>query len=164
MGTVFINAGTAGAASFTPTYGQNRRWPFAHAYSANRVPIFLKAGDSTGTWTATAGGFRPSNASTANSLVTLESIAEEIQELSFDQQYTLDSGAVFVGIGWNSTGTASGFSPQQSIGANAAQPVRAYYLQSPSIGVNVVTSLEKGSGATVNGTEASMILAARWRA
>lgn len=175
VGTIFIDS-SAGQVSCHFSYGQSRKFGVWNAY--NRVPIVLKAGDSTASWTYAGGsGIRASNNATANSVTVLSGLAEEMYDLRFSQ--IAQPGASSAGsattaltfIGWNSTSGGSGKRGQSTItmaGANSLiieNDLVASFIQAPSLGINTVTSLENvaGTTGTFQGTEAFMVLSASWR-
>lgn len=172
VGSMYVD-GTNGQVSYLPSYGQSRKCGIWNAY--NRVPIVLKAGDGTANWNYSSTTPRASNGSSANNITVFCGLAEEAIKLEIDQRTsctdngTGNSGAR-IGIGWNST---SSFSGQVGVSAfqGASSPIIATptgrYKQVPSLGINVVTSLEAGLGGaptnTFYGTEANMLLSAEWR-
>lgn len=180
VGSIFVD-GTAGQVSCIMSYGQSRKWGVWNAY--NRVPIQVKAGDATATWSYTTNTIRAANGSSANSITVFSGLAEEDYDFSTtawvssaNLAASQASGGV-VGIGFNSTTAFSGQQGQYTIGGgsgiagNALQSLNfslfAKYATSPSLGINVITALETSGGtitsATWNGTEAHMVLIARWR-
>lgn len=169
VGSLFMD-GTNGQISCYRGYGQSRKWGIWNAY--NRVPILLKAGDSTSSWTYTTNTFRPSNNNTANSLTLFSGLAEEEYEMEFTQKVGNSSANLYVytGIGFNSTTAASGFASTISIPSASSGPMTiadSKFITVPSLGIQVVTSLEKSDATgttTWQGSEASMLLSARWRA
>lgn len=166
LGTIFID-GTAGQVSCNIEYGQSRKWGVWNAY--NRQPMFLKAGDSTATWTYNSGAYRASNNLTTNSLTVFSGLAEEYYNLTAHQVVT--SGTVQlsgsrVGIGYNSTTVNSAAAGRFGGGGGAnEQFMTARYIAPPALGINVITLLEyaQTSGNTFAGTEANSLLVAGWR-
>lgn len=172
VGSLFID-GTTGQITCHRSYGQSRKWGIWNAY--NRVPIVLQAGDSTASWTYNTGlTIRASNNSTANSLTTFTGLAEEIYNLQFNQAVSVQNGVsspeAIVGIGWNATNAFSGTTGKLIVGSSTGMTIEANivatFVQSPSIGINVVTSCEESANAVSNsflGTQANMVLTGQWR-
>ncbi len=184
VGSIFMDS-VAGQVTCHRSYGQSRKWGIWNAY--NRVPLYLKAGDATASWTYSTNTVRPSNNNTANSLSVFCGLAEEPFNLVQSQLIYAQTAASAVGgstqirsgLGWNSTTAYSGHVNENSvlattnfgtptilIGAGSGAPARL--LQVPALGVNVVTSLEStpsvaGGSGIFTGTEASMVLSAQWR-
>lgn len=176
VGTIFTDS-TPGQVTCHRSYGQSRKWGIWNAY--NRQPITLRAGDSSSTWTTSSSTFRAINNSSANSLTLLVGLQEEEADITSCQYHrsstnigATGSSTYIAGIGYNSTTAASGTISQTTQGQTnsnfsfGAQQV-ARYVALPSIGLNVVTALEKlsGSGSMFNGGngEESNSLIARWR-
>lgn len=174
LGSIFID-GTAGQITCHTAYGQSRKWGVWNAY--NRVPIMLKAGDSTGSWAYTTNTVRAANGSSANSVTIFSGLAEEPYDLSTTAMLigTMTVNQTLkgdIGIGYNSTTATSGKIGHASvINSNAAQhaaqiALEANYKTVPALGINVITALETGLGADVatwNGGENYMLLSAVWR-
>jgi hypothetical protein len=96
-------------------------------------------------------------------------LAEEVIELEGYQNLTgtAQLSEAKVGIGWNSTSAASGFTSKSSTNAGSSfLTLTSKFLQVPSIGINVVTLLEFGqtSGDTFLGGEDDSLLIAKWAA
>ncbi len=170
LGSVWIDS-SAGQVTCHRSYGQSRKWGISNAY--NRVPLYLKAGDSTASWTPpNSASYRPMDNSSNNSLTTFDCLAEEIYnlELTTTARWVSGSGgSPKFGIGVNSTATPTGqianISPQGDTPAFGSWG--SNYQMAPSLGINTITALELASASgslTVYGTEASMLLAAQWRA
>lgn len=177
VGSIWIDS-AAGQVSCHRSYGQSRKWGIWNAY--NRIPVILKAGDGTSSWTYT-GAIRASNGNSANSLSLFSGLAEDCYDIKFNQDASLAtlSGAnltsIQTGIGLNTVAGFSGKSP--TLTANPSSTIGnqawafsgiAEYFSPPLLGVNTVTSLEStvspGNGITYFGTESHMILSATWRA
>jgi hypothetical protein len=170
VGSIFMD-GTNGQVSCHMSWGQSRKWGVWNCF--NRQPIYLKAGDSTASWTYGTNALRTSNNATANSLTVFSGLPEERYHRRFGQKMTGTVGAgsndARTGIGWNSTSSASGrlgyggLSTGNTNGAN----MLAEFQQVPSLGINVVTALETCPLANGNitwfGGEDDMILSAQWR-
>jgi len=145
------------------------QWGIWNVY--NRVPVYLKAGDGTASWNYTTATVRPSNGSTANNLTIFSGLAEDAYDLSFIQSVnnaSTSSAALVNGIGYNSTSANTGKTGYLTgIGGLATgDDMVARYLAPPALGINIITSTEKGTSAgtvTWLGTEASMLLSAVWR-
>jgi hypothetical protein len=173
VGSIFID-GTNGQVTCHRVFGQLRKWSIWNAY--NRVPIVLQAGDSTGSWSYTTSAWRPSNNDANNKITVFTGLAEEMFDLSFWQTGATTDGNTTsnmgIGIGWNSTTTTSGKRGMHQTSLSAAgafnqqKDMQAAFMQIPSLGVNVVTSLENGNGgnsASFQGTSSGMLLAATYR-
>lgn len=166
-GSVFINS-TAGQMNCTISYGQSRAWGIWNAY--NRVPVFLKAGDATASWSYTTASFRASNGSSANSLTIFCGLSEEAADLEFRNTFS-NTGTFltnFIGIGVNSTAVASGYAGPASVGGSQSGIQLGFptakFNKAPALGINTITSLELGQASqTFYGTEANMVLTAVWR-
>ena len=169
LGSVFIDS-VAGQVTCHRSYGQSRKWGIWNCY--NRVPVYLKAGDVTASWTySTVGVFRPANNNAANSLVIFSGLAEDIYSLNYMSLNSNISGSSVqvCSIGYNNTASPSGFNgaytspPQVSnlVGAAIGQ-----YTAPPALGINKITAIEEllvGGTATFYGGEAQNLLTANWR-
>lgn len=143
-------------------YGQSRKYGLWNYY--NRVPVILKAGDSTASWTYTTNTLRPANNSTANSLTVFQGVAEEAAQLIYTCLCNVISTSR-IGIGYNSTTASSGIEPS-SANAGISINLTARHIAVPAIGINTVTALEAGTGGgnSFTGGASSMMLTAGWRA
>lgn len=180
VGSVSIDT-TAGQVSAYRSYGQNRKFGVWNAY--NRQPIVMQAGDPASQWTYNSSTIRPSNNSSGNSITVFTGLPEEQISTSFHQVVVfggLSSSAQViatwaVGIGWNSTTAFSGQAATNSLRVDASAidaqldtTTSATYLNPPTLGINVATSLEQTqavSNATVSydGTRLNMVLTAAYR-
>lgn len=185
VGTIYIDH-TAGQVTCHVTFGQNRKFGLWNAY--NRVPIALQAGDSTATWTYTTATIRASNnapssysglsfnvgsGTTCNGLTVLEGLPEESINVFLEQGTgvgTPGAAAYSIGIGLNATTAYNGLvgNTTANNGGTSANPVNVNTANvlPPSLGINVLCSLEKGSsaaGSVFEGTSANMLLQATWR-
>lgn len=170
LGSLAID-GTNGQVSCHTAYGQSRKWGVWNAY--NRVPIILKAGDGTASWTYTTNTVRASRNDSANSISVFMGLPEEMVRASFAQRLMPTVGAPGTSsilIGWNSTTAGSGKAGTVVGNGNTANTefdAVAEYVSSPSLGLNTVTALENsaanGSSNTFKGTEANMLLTCAWR-
>lgn len=177
LGSIYMD-GTNGQVSCHVSYGQSRKWGVWNAY--NRMTIYLKAGDNTVTWSYATATTRAANGSSSNCLDIFCGLAEEF----FDLEYAILSTASLasgtttaprVSIGYNSTAVASGRTGGYSNHADGgngtllqvAGTCIANYFMPPALGINRMTALESGLGAsggvTWLGTEANMVLSAKWR-
>lgn len=173
VGSVFMD-GSNGKISCYRSYGQSRKWGVWNAY--NRAPVYLKAGDATASWTYATNTIRASNGSAANSLTLFTGLAEEVYDLSFDQKIGSSNSTSCesqVGIGFNVTNAFSGTVGEYYANSQNSAQVRPLYicpakfLSPPALGIQTITSLEKTVTDATNtfyGTEANMLLAAKWRA
>ena len=177
VGSIFID-GSAGQVSCHVGFGQSRKWGVWNAY--NRQPIVLRMGDSTSTWTTAPTTWRQSRADATNFVHVFSGLAEENYDLSFTQYRTMgvngSSCVNDIGIGYNSTTAVSGTQGRVTVTMGTAQAVAnlntsmatAIYHAPPALGINKINSIEQaGTGATNNtffGSEALMLLSAKWRA
>lgn len=169
LGSIYIGA-TAGTVNLHRGFGQNRQWGIWNAF--NSVPLYLKSGEATASWTYATGVLRPSNNSTANSLAAFSGLAENMLDVDFLQQAVYASAVntlSCIAIGVNSTGTSSGVRGSlpgisSGFGSNPIT-IGAKYVSTPLFGVNIITSLESASNSTItfSGTEAGMAMSAKWR-
>lgn len=163
LGSIFID-GTNGQVSCLLAYGQSRKWGVWNAY--NRVPIILKAGDPTASWTWATSSYRPSNNNTANKITPFCGLPEEMVNNTFIQRVFSSSGSLdaFTGIGWNSTTAPSGTIGVYNFSAQYfSQP--ASYVAPPFLGIANVNSLEYAETGTpgFTGAELNMALLSEWR-
>ena len=171
VGSIYIGA-TAGTVNLHRTFGLNRQWGIWNAY--NRVPVYLKAGDGTASWTYATATIRQSNASAGNNLSIFSGLAEDTYDLSMVQEINPQTGsgqlAVSYGIGFNSTSAFTGMplTMRQDTGnvANSRVTPGAFYLSPPLLGINTINACESGNtnSPTFYGTEPNMQLLAKWRA
>jgi len=175
VGSIFID-GSAGNVSCHLSYGQSRKWGVWNAY--NRVPILVKMGDATASWTSAPTTWRQSRADANNFIHIFTGLAEEYFELSFMQtikQAVNNTDCIAdIGIGYNSTTVVSGQQGRISFSSAVAgvqyvyQSPVASHLAAPALGINKINAIEQaGSGTTDNtffGTSALMQLSAKWRA
>jgi hypothetical protein len=176
LGSIFMD-GSNGQVTCHRSWGQSRKWGIWNAY--NRQPLYLKAGDSTASWTYATNTIRASNNASTNSVTVFCGLAEEFFDLSFTQDIesiNIEGAKFQIGIGWNSTSTMSGrrgysynYDDNSTGGASGdgADNAFAQHLQAPSLGRNDVTALEVATNAVspsaILGTETYMMLSARWR-
>lgn len=177
LGSISIDAG-AGQVTQHRAWGSSRKWGIWNAY--NRVPVILKAGDSTVSWTYSTSTWRASRAQATNSLSIFSGLAEDMYELRFTQStstvITNQTTQAGIGIGFNSTTVPSGSGLAGSFGnssgavsalAGAWMPL-SQFIAVPSLGINTITALEDGGTvqgtATFFGQESGMQLTAAWRA
>jgi hypothetical protein len=169
VGSVSIDS-AAGQVTAHRSYGQSRKFGVWNAY--NRQPIYLKAGDSSASWSV-GGGTRAANGNVNNSLTVFQGLTEETMQFTAYEKMsgTQTSGGTLggqVGIGFNSTSATSGQSiaAQMNIAANWSQVFgpQASYFTLPALGTNVITLLEaSGGGLTANGGEVNNAVTAYWR-
>ena len=171
VGTIFID-GSAGQVSCYVTAGQSRKWGVWNAY--NREPITLQVHDGTSTWnnSATFPTFTAANANSANSFTSLCGLAEE----EIYSEYHVYSTPVaagrqgYCGIGFNSTTALSGVfgTGATGISGDFGGTIRGYYVNPPSLGINVFTAIESSlTSAAFEGVQSSlssMQLIGRYRA
>ena len=163
-----------GQVSAYRTFGSSRKFGVWNAY--NRQRIYLKAGDSTASWTVASTSYASAHALSTNSLTVFSGLPEEIYDLkSFQTFATSQSGSAnmqFAGaLGFNSTTVASGINGTtginigSSLNQSSAFVTTASYIAPPSLGINTVTMLEKyfSFSVTAYGTETGGQLTASWR-
>jgi hypothetical protein len=187
LGTVFIDA-TAGQTTCHFSFNQNRKFGLWNAY--NRVPIVLKAGDSTANWVGSGVSIHAQNnvpaswnsneynqgsGTACNGLIVLQGLAEEPIKLEFIERISFTVGGTAtgggeIGIGLNSVSVTSGTigffdgAAVSSTLSGLSSPL-AQFLSPPLLGINTFTALELplGSGCTFFGTEANAVLSGQWR-
>ena len=181
LGSMYV-AGTAGQVTCHNTYRQSSKWGVWNAY--NRIPITLKAGDTTAGWTIGGGGsaaFRALNGSTANSFTIFSGLPEQNYELSsyLRGSFVASTNGIlqfYTGIGFSSTTSASGIVGTHGVSFGAGvignftfthSAAGRYSFPSGLIGIAVVTHLEAYTANTtaptvVAGGEASNLLMGTW--
>jgi hypothetical protein len=182
LGSIFVD-GTAGQVTCHNTYRQAAKWGVWNAY--NRVPIYLKVGDTTAGWTIGGGGsgaYRALNNGTSNSMTIFSGLPEHTYEFNSALRVSFIATTnqlvqIFSAVGFNSTSAASGLVGTHKcdygggVVGNFTTTVLVngkYILPTGSIGINVVTHLEAYSvtGASaptaVAGGEASNLLTGVW--
>jgi hypothetical protein len=175
VGSILID-GTAGQVSCHTAYGQSRVWGVWNAY--NRQPVYLKAGDSTASWSYTTNGYRSANNNNANSVTTLVGLTEEAVE--FRYQSFISSGSIAnnnstgasiaIALNGSRVGTFGQFQFSQSSGGTINsdnQSLMASHHGILAAGMNQAIAQESGlgvTGATFSGTESFMKLTAQYRA
>lgn len=165
VGSIFMD-GTNGQISCHRSWGASRKWGVWNAY--NRKQLYLKAGDSTASWTNTSATIRASNGASTNSLTVFSGLAEEIYDLSMAQKTDASVGnpnCVF-GVGYNSILAFSGMTGiSNPLLSPIAQPAR--YAAAPALGINVISALEANTPASGTarffGGEANMLLQGTWQ-
>jgi hypothetical protein len=189
VGTLWIDH-TAAQITFNRNFGQNRKWGCWNAY--NRVPLYLKAGDSTASWVYGVATVRASNnvptsfvaanynagsGTSVNGLMILTGLAEENFTAQFNQSLQNTGGGSagtlnnLNGIGLNSTTAFSGKqgtmgSVNVTGGSTGNGDAVASFFTGPVLGITTITALEEGQAGqptTYFGTEAHMLLTAFWR-
>jgi hypothetical protein len=177
LGSIFVD-GTAGQVSAYRTWGQSRKFGVWNAY--NKQPIYLVAGDPTASWSYSTGTWRAANGNSANSLTIFSGLPEDSYDLRYNtmteiSNQTMVTATGQVGLGFNSTTSPTGGSPQGSIaqitgtGADYVLivPAVAQYFALPALGINVITALEitpsLGAGVHYFGSQSFMNLSAQWR-
>lgn len=169
IGSIFID-GTNGQVTFHRTYGQNRKWSAWNFY--NRLPLFLKAGDATASW-STSGtfGLRAANGNSANSLTMFFGLPVDNFSVSYSSNVSYANADITAGLGLNSTSVASGLngfnSDQPSTSDAMARITVGQYIGSATLGVNIFTALEavtrNANTVTFSGGAANMVLQAAWQ-
>jgi hypothetical protein len=148
-----------------------RKWGVWNAY--NRVPIILKAGDTTAGWTIGGGGsgaFRALNGLAANSLTTFSGLPEQTYDFSSYLRAsftgtTSQTAQFYSSIGVNTAITAAGIVGTYGtifgsgvFGNFTVTDVAngKHFLPSGTIGINVITHIE---AYTVSGASAPAAVA-----
>lgn len=137
----------------------------------NRVPILVKAGDSTATWTYGTATWRASNGAASTIVSALCGLAEECYDVTFLQDVTAagSAGAFSVGIGLNGSSSGNLIGTQgtaQMIASGGVGTAAAYALKTPALGLQTFTAMEDAISTvtiTVSGTEASSQLRVAYR-
>ena len=188
VGSMYMDPAN-GQVTCTLAWGQNRKFGLWNAY--NRVPIILQVGDSTASWaystatTRAANGFPASYSATefnfgsgtvCNGMVIFSGLAEESYDISYtdiaQMAVNAAAGGMIVGIGFNSTTAITGtrglleYSSALASAVNINSSIAGRYGAPPSLGINNICALEQAipaDGATMLGTQASMLLQAQWR-
>lgn len=148
LGTLFMD-GTNGQITCHVSVGQSRKWGVWNAY--NKRGIQLKVTDTTASWTGSA-GWRQSNGASGNKATTLCGIAESPISVGFKQnmQQTVANSqtAVTIGIGVNSTSSASGKTAPLALTSNGSVTqticAEARHGVAPAIGIQNINCLENG--------------------
>lgn len=161
VGSLFID-GSNGQVSCHRSYGSSRKFGIWNAY--NRVPIFLKAGDSTGSWTETQTIFGLAHSLSTNSLNTFTGLAECQLDFRYTAQVATGGVQQFVGIGFNSITVASGMQGNNPSTSATVANTPAFYTAPPSLGINLISCLNRTASGTVTwfGNEANMLLLAQY--
>lgn len=174
VGSVFIDS-TQGQVTCHRSWGSSRKWGVWNAY--NRMAVYLKAGDNTASWTYAIATIRQSDGAAGNTLAIFTGLSEEFFDLGFRQEVEFSSFQTSqprVLIGYNSTTAGVGFFGATGIGVTSGGTqailranLLAEYLAPPTLGLNNINSLEISDNAvacTFKGTEANMVLFAKYRA
>lgn len=172
VGSIFMD-GTNGQVTCHRSFGQDRKWGIWNAY--NRRPITLLAGDATASWTYGTDTLRASNDDSSNSATIFAGLAEEEFRCAFAQNASssgIDVTAMKIGIGHDSTSSASGFRPAQGVKQSSGVLeewegyARAEYTAVPQLGISVITCLEAvevdSGNLTFLGGQEDMQLTVRW--
>lgn len=182
LGTIYIDGGTAGQVTCHRGFGQNRKFGVWNAY--NRIPIILRVGDGTASWTYTSGTIRASNNTPAAYSATVTNVGsgtasngagvlcglpEEELYITFNQVVNAgaNSNTSFMknGVGINSTTAYTGLLGQfqnNNTGGISSQQANmvAQSFQPPFLGLTNVQCCESigtnGATNTYLGTEADM--------
>jgi len=167
LGSIFMDA-AAGQVTCHRTYGQSRKWGVFNAY--NRMPVYLKAGDTGGSWVYDTNTYRAVNGNSANSLTVFQGLPEEVMEFTGHNSASgsFSNIVAYAGIGFGSTTTASGYQGRNITATQALSTSPARYIAPPALGINVITLLEKSivsaGSCTFSGGEDDNLLTAQWRA
>lgn len=175
LGSLFID-GSNGQVTDHVSYGQSRKRSVWNSY--NRVPIILKAGDSSSPWTYNTNTLRASNGDSTNKITVFAGLPECFYDAVFTQTLSPGIGgtateAQQIAIGINSTTVASGelgdvnFGMAAGVSGGGKFRSIARYTGAPMpIGVNAIQCLERApttAGTALWGsTETGMLLTARW--
>lgn len=174
LGSLLID-GTAGQITCHRSFGQSRKFGVWNYY--NRLPITLKAGTNTSSWTYSSTSVRHVANSSQNELKVFSGAADQQYRTRYLQFQYADENNAFDyqnGIGWNSSAAYSGTLASYKHENNGTNNVgtglinTAQYLAAPSLGMQQVFALENmvTAGATTDmllkGTESYMTLSAEW--
>lgn len=164
VGSMYMD-GANGQVSCYRTYVRPSKWGIWNAY--NRQRIFLQAGETAASWTASnTGGWTAINGNANNSLTTFCGLAEEEIRVTYEQT-TIDISTARAALGWNSTSTPSGFflGTAGSLTTDSNQTKHGRYIASPALGINVATALQITTSGTNTylGTIANCLMTAEWR-
>lgn len=175
VGSIFIDS-SAGQVTCHRTWGQSRKFGIWNAY--NRVPIVLRCGDSTASWSRnTTSGIQVANSAGSNFLTLFVGLAEEFAVMTYVQNVNISNAGgstpnIRNGIGYNSTSAISGTNGQggqfAAASINTLTNLHAVYSVMPAIGIHNISALENvaaigGGTTTFQGTEDFMILRGEWR-
>lgn len=177
VGSIYVDA-AGGTVSNFMSYRQSSKWSTWNFYNRQRITVL--AGDTTASWSYATNTWRAANGAAGNSLTVFSGLAEAPYSLSYTIEAGQNSlantantqGAIGVGYNWSSgapSGTQGKFFFTNSAGSGAQigffVQVTGYYTAPPGLGINTVTALENGLGASLtqwNGTSATMLLTASW--
>jgi len=175
IGTIMTD--TVGTVTCNRDYGETRKWCIWNNY--NKQPLYLKGGDSAASWSYTLNVIRAANGNANNRLQILSGLAEDFYELRLVQRIDYQpntSNTILMrnGIGINSTAAFSGQNGELAATAGTAvnsghrltaQAIAQHFMP-PSLGITNVRPLEIVPDAdafnTYYGTEANMLLTAKW--
>jgi hypothetical protein len=175
LGTIAMD-GTNGQVSCHVSWGASRKWGVWNAY--NRIPILLKAGDSTASWTYATNTVQASRAQSTNSLTTLSGLPLETIQVRFMQNVQPGCNAggtssIQIGIGYNVSTVFNGTygkASQSLTGGTALVSIHSAVaetsLTANVIGINTFYACENvptsSASQTFFGGEDDMLLTARW--
>lgn len=172
VGSIYMD-GTNGQISAHTAYGQNRKWGVWNAY--NRVPIIMKGGDSTSSWSYNSATVQASNGSADNKITSFTGLDESSVDVEFVQFVTLSVSSVAatieIGIGVNSTTAYSGKNGRLTLSAastvnSSGADLKATHDIAPALGIQNIQMLEAVPGTngteTYSGTEPLMKMSVRY--
>lgn len=168
LGSISMD-GTNGQVTCHTSWGQSRKFGVWNAY--NRVPIILRAGDSTASWTYSSATVRAANNSSSNVATTFCGLAEENIDIIYRQLIGNDASSFAkIGIGINATNAYTGATSQalaNTSATNGPVPGPATHTIVPAIGIQNVYCCESntaGAGsATYLGGNDDMVLTITYR-
>lgn len=172
VGSIYVNS-TAGQINCTVSAGQTRVFGVWNAF--NREQIVLNVFDPTASWAYSTNTFRQSNGAVGNTGAAFCGLAEESASILATQSATLSTNAsagAVIGVGVNSTTAILGKRGAylQGAGGNpvgSSSDMVATYTLVPSLGLNNINFLEKGTGTTTstfNGGNDNMNMAIKYLA
>lgn len=153
LGSIYMD-GTNGQVTCHTSWGQSRKFGVWNAY--NRVPIILRAGDSTASWTYSSATVRAAKDSSSNVVTTFCGLAEENIDIIYRQLIGNDASSFAkIGIGINATNAYTGATSQALANTAATSgpvPGPATHTIVPAIGIQNVYCCESNTAGAGNAT------------
>ena len=135
----------------------------------NRALRKMKAVDATTSWTYTTTSWRSANNSTANRVEFVRGVNENEMIAILDVTgYDSVGGAVYVGIGLDTTSANSADTLSSNWTVNTIAPAYARYILAPALGYHYLQWVEYGSangnfvGTAASGTQTSGLVVQTW--
>ena len=172
LGSIFIDS-SAGQITCHRSFGLNRKWGIWNLF--NRVPVYLRIGNTASVWNPLNAGSLSPWANNANVSGTIFSgLAEDPLDIKASERGSGSVGAstaiaLQTAIGINSTSSGVGSqgltSTTISAGALVSAPMAVALCSNvPMLGLNLITPLEAGQNINVAGTESGSLCTVTWRA